>query len=129
MGAFVTPFDPPDPGRTRGCGPPGRAASDAARPESVGGLRFGGMRHATPEDLKKIATLLDELRLVPGLVERSPGSFYRRSQGFLHFHDDPSGMYADLRLEAGGDFVRLRAQTKAEQRSLLRQVRRAVGEG
>jgi hypothetical protein len=87
------------------------------------------MHHATPEDLKKIATLLDELRLVPGLVERSPGSFYRRSQGFLHFHDDPTGMYADVRLAAGEDFVRLRVQTKAEQSSLLRRVRQAVGEG
>ncbi len=87
------------------------------------------MRHATPEDLQKIGALLDEVRHIPGLVERTPGSFYRRSKGFLHFHNDPTGMYADVRLEAGGDFTRLRVRTKAEQQSLLRQVRRLVGEG
>jgi hypothetical protein len=87
------------------------------------------MRHATPEDLEKIGTLLDEVRRMPGLVERTPGSFYRNSKGFLHFHDDPTGMYADVRLAAGEDFVRLRVQTKAEQSSLLRRVRQAVGEG
>ena len=128
MGALVTPFDPPDPGRTRSCDPPGRAAFLAARPESVG-VYGRPVRHATPEDLEKIEALLDEVRRVPGLVERTPGSFYRRSRGFLHFHDDPTGMHADVRLEADGDFVRLRVQSKAEQTSLLRQVRRAVGEG
>jgi hypothetical protein len=98
-------------------------------PRASAVYRSARMRHATPEDLKKIETLLDEVRRVPGLVERTPGSFYRGSKGFLHFHDDPTGMYADVRLVAGEDFVRLRVQTKAEQGSLLRQVRRAVGEG
>ena len=87
------------------------------------------MRHATNDDLVRMGPLLDELRTVPGLVERKPGSFYRRSKGFLHFHDDPTGMYADVRLAPEGAFVRLRVQTKPEQRSLLRQVRLAVGEG
>ena len=87
------------------------------------------MRHATPEDLEKIGTLLDEVRRVPGLVERTPGSFYRGSKAFLHFHDDPTGMYADVRLVAGEDFVRLRVQTEAEQSSLLGQVRQAVAAG
>jgi hypothetical protein len=73
--------------------------------------------------------LLDEIRRVPGLIERTPGSFYRRSKGFLHFHDDATGMYADVRLVSDDDFVRLRVQTRAEQKSLLRQIRRVVGEG
>jgi|HubBroStandDraft_1064217.scaffolds.fasta_scaffold682848_1 hypothetical protein len=87
------------------------------------------MRHATPDDLERIGPLLDELRNIPGLLERTPGHFYRRSRGFLHFHDDPTGMYADVRLVDHEGFVRLRVSTKPEQRSLLRQVRAAVGEG
>lgn len=36
------------------------------------------MRHARPDDLLPIAPLLDELRRIPGLVERTPGSLYRK---------------------------------------------------
>ena len=85
------------------------------------------VRHATPAGLERISDLLAKLRGVDGLVERTPGVFYRRSRAFLHFHEDPTGMFADVRL-AGDDFVRLRVTSRAEQASLLRQVRRAVGE-
>ncbi len=87
------------------------------------------MRHATPDDLVPIEPLLSALRDQPGLVERTPGCFYRSSKAFLHFHHDPSGLYADVRLVPEEDFVRLRVQTRAEQRSLLRHVRRVVDEG
>jgi hypothetical protein len=86
------------------------------------------VRHATADDLVPIEPLLSELRAVPGLVERTPGCFYRRSKGFLHFHDDPSGLYADVRLVPEQDFVRLRVRTRSEQQSLLREVRRVVGD-
>ncbi len=84
------------------------------------------MRHASADDLVPIEPLVSELRALPGLVERTPGCFYRRSKAFLHFHDDPSGLYADVRLVPEQDFVRLRVQTRAEQQSLLRKVRRVV---
>ena len=83
------------------------------------------MRHARPEDLARLAPLLDELRTVDGLVERTPGSFYRRSKGFLHFHVDGDDVYADVKLD-GLTFERCRATTKAEQRKLVRAVRRAL---
>jgi len=86
-----------------------------------------GVRHATPVGLERISDLLEGLRGVNGLVERSPGVFYRRSRAFLHFHDDPAGMFADVRL-TGDDLVRLRVTSQAEQAALLEQVRRAVGE-
>jgi hypothetical protein len=86
------------------------------------------VRHATADDLVPIEPLLSELRAVPGLVERTPGCFYRHSKGFLHFHDDPSGLYADVRLVPEQDFVRLRVRTRSEQHSLLREVRRVVGD-
>jgi hypothetical protein len=88
------------------------------------------MRHATPEDLKRIATLLDDLRSVDGLTERTPGVFYRRSRAFLHFHadTDTDGMFADVRLR-GDDFERMPVTSRAAQTALLRQVRRTMGEG
>jgi hypothetical protein len=81
------------------------------------------VKHAGPVALATIVPLLDELRVVDGLIEKSPGTFYRRSRAFLHFHEDPTGIYADVRLHPDGDFTRLRATTATEQRRLLRQVR------
>ena len=83
------------------------------------------MRHARAEDLDRIDPLLAELRALDGLVERTPGSFYRKSRGFLHFHAHGDEMYADVRL-TGGDFERVRATTKAEQRALVAAVRRVL---
>lgn len=34
---------------------------------------------------------------MPELRERSEGVFYLKSAAFLHFHEDPSGMFADLK--------------------------------
>ncbi len=84
------------------------------------------MRHATPAALETLAPLLAELRQIDGLKEPRPGGFSRGSRAFLHFHEDPTGMYADVRLDAGGDFERLRVTTAAEQARLLRAVRKAV---
>jgi hypothetical protein len=85
------------------------------------------MRHARPDDLVPIESLLTDLRSVSGLVERSPGVFYRSSRAFLHFHADPSGLFADIRLE-GEDFDRIPIDSPTAQAALLRQVRIAVGE-
>ena len=85
------------------------------------------VRHATPADLERIDHLLEALRSVSGLVEKRPGVFYRRARAFVHFHADPTGLFADARLR-DDDFVRLPVTTQAEQTRFLRQVRRAVGE-
>jgi hypothetical protein len=53
--------------------------------------------------------------------------FYRGSLAFLHFHQDPAGLFADVRL-GGPDFTRLRVSTRAEQRRLLGAVRRALAQ-
>ena len=63
------------------------------------------VRHASPASLERISDLPAELRGVDGLVERTPGVFYRRSRAFLHFHEDPKGMFTDVRL-AGDNFKR-----------------------
>jgi hypothetical protein len=83
------------------------------------------VRHATPDDLEQVRALLQQLRAVPGVVERTPGSFYRRSRAFFHFHHDPSGMYVDARF-GGDDFERLRVTTAKEQAHFVARVRRMV---
>jgi len=55
------------------------------------------MKHAGPQALAKITPLLDRVRERPSLVERRPGVFYRSGRALLHFHEDPAGLFADLR--------------------------------
>ena len=82
------------------------------------------MRHARPDDLGPLADLLDGLRTLPGLTERKPGTFYRGSSAFLHFHVDPAGLFADLKLD--GEFTRFPVTTKREQQTLLDTARTAL---
>jgi len=80
------------------------------------------MRHARPEALDRLSTLLGELRDRPVLREKSRGVFYLRSRAFLHFHEDPSGLFADVRL--GDDFVRMPVTSTSQQATLLKRVDR-----
>ena len=82
------------------------------------------MRHARSDDLDPLTALLAELRTIDGLTERSPGTFYRGSQAFLHFHADPAGLFADLKVD--GEFVRSRVSTRRERRALLTAAHRAI---
>jgi hypothetical protein len=79
------------------------------------------MKHAGPEALDQLEDLLEELRSVAGLVEKKRGVFYRKSKAFLHFHEDPSGLHADVRF--GADFERRRVETEKERAVLLGLVR------
>lgn len=83
------------------------------------------MKHAMPAALDRLEPLLRELRGCDGLREKSRGTFYRGSRAFLHFHEDPAGLFADVRL-SGSDFSRLRVATARERRSLLAAVRRTL---
>ena len=78
------------------------------------------MRHATAEGLDQVEPLLAQLRLVPGLVEKNRGTFYRKSRAFLHFHEDPSGLHADVRFNE--EFERVRVESNAEQQALLSRI-------
>ncbi len=83
------------------------------------------MRHARDEALDALEPVLVQLRARPELTERSRGTFYRKSQAFLHFHEDPAGVFADVRLTPG-DFTRMRVSTNAEQRAFMSAVRAAL---
>jgi len=54
------------------------------------------MRHARDADLDRLEDLLAQLRTLPGLTEKKRGVFYRKSRAFLHFHEDPKGLFADI---------------------------------
>ena len=82
------------------------------------------MRHAREDDLGPLAGLLESVRAIDGLTERKPGTFYRKSSAFLHFHVDPAGLFADLKED--GRFERHRVSTQAEQRRLLARARAAL---
>jgi hypothetical protein len=82
------------------------------------------MKHASAAGLDELDDVVRELRAVDGLREKSRGVFYRGSRAFLHFHEDPSGLYADVRVDA--DFERMRVTTKAERKRLLSVVRDAA---
>ena len=77
------------------------------------------MKHATPAVLDTIAPLLDEIRALGGLTERSPGIFYRKGRAFLHFHEDPKGLFADVRDADGRDFERIDVTAEAGRIALV----------
>ncbi|MGO9856908.1 MAG: hypothetical protein ACLPYY_17930 [Acidimicrobiales bacterium] len=79
------------------------------------------MRHATSEALDELEPFLERLRSEPGLVEKRRGVFYRRSKAFLHFHEDPSGLHADVRF--GEEFERVRVETDRERKRLIARIR------
>ena len=82
------------------------------------------MRHARAEALDSIEDVLSVLREMPGLIEKSRGVFYRRSRAFLHFHEDPTGVYADVRI--GEEFTRFCVQSGEERGAFLALVADAV---
>lgn len=65
------------------------------------------MKHAGPDALDQLEPLLARVRALPGLVEKKRGTFYRKSRAFLHFHEDPKGMFADIRVGDCNDFDRI----------------------
>ncbi|HUL66677.1 MAG TPA: hypothetical protein VLW55_18915 [Burkholderiaceae bacterium] len=83
------------------------------------------MKHASATALHRLAPLIERLRSVPGLVERKPGTFYYRSNAFLHFHEDPAGLFADAKLDLK-TFERHRVNTRAERAALVKSVAAAL---
>ena len=65
------------------------------------------MKHAGSAALDSLEPLLERLRAITALKERSRGVFYLKSRAFLHFHEDPTGLYADIRATDRDDFDRI----------------------
>ena len=77
------------------------------------------MKHAGDLALDQLEALLAELRALPGLTEKKRGTFYRKSRAFLHFHEDPKGLFADVRGIDGRDFERIDVTDEPGRRQLL----------
>jgi hypothetical protein len=80
------------------------------------------VKHATPATLDTIEPLLAGIRKVGALRERRRGIFYLKSIAYLHFHEDPAGLFADVKL--GGAWKRLDVTKGDAKRALLASVRR-----
>ena len=85
------------------------------------------MKHAGEQALEGLESLLAEIRKHAGLKEKKRGTFYRKSSGFLHFHEDPTGLFADLKI--GDDYQRFPVNTAAERKALLRNIAALTREG
>ncbi len=76
------------------------------------------MKHAGPASLHQLSHLLDELRAFGCLREPKVGIFYLGASAFLHFHEDPSGLFADVKLD-GLAFSRFSVEDSEAQEKLL----------
>jgi hypothetical protein len=79
------------------------------------------MKHAGAATLDLLGSLLNEIRRRPQLREKSRGTFYAKSKAYLHFHEDPDGIFADAKLDFV-EFTRMRATTAEEQKALLAKI-------
>ena len=83
------------------------------------------MRHARTAALDALEDILTALRGHEELKERKRGIFYRKSAAFLHFHEDPAGLFADLRVD--DEFERFPVNTSRERRALRTRVASLLG--
>jgi hypothetical protein len=74
--------------------------------------------------LDALNDLLDAVRTHAGLREPRRGVFYRKGKAWLHFHEDPSGLFADLR--TGEEWQRFPVSDPAGCASLLAAIDRSL---
>jgi hypothetical protein len=85
------------------------------------------MKHATTAALDRLEPLIERLRALGGLKEKGRGVFYLKSRAYLHFHEDPAGLFADVRAADGVDFDRFNVDEQAVQDMLVERVKVALG--
>ena len=59
------------------------------------------MGHTKPEMITDLARELSAIRDLDRITEKSPGTFYYKSTGFLHFHDKAGRRWADVKTPTG----------------------------
>ena len=84
------------------------------------------MKHAGSDALDALEPLVAAIRGLAGLKETKRGVFYRGGRAFLHFHEDPAGLFCDVRLEPSEDFTRRQVSTAAQRAALLAEVSAAL---
>jgi hypothetical protein len=85
------------------------------------------MKHAGAAALDRLEPLLTQIRAFGRLTETSRGVFYLKSRAFLHFHEDPAGLFADVRRPDGGDFDRFRVDEADGGRALIERLAIQLG--
>ncbi len=85
------------------------------------------MKHAGTVTLDQLENLLACIRALPGLKEKARGVFYWKSRAFLHFHEDPKGLFADLRDAGGVDFDRFDVTRQTDHAVLIDAVAARLG--
>jgi hypothetical protein len=80
------------------------------------------LKHATPATIDVLEPLRRQIAKLDGLAERKPGLFTKGGRAYIHFHEDPAGIFADVR--AGDDWDRYRVSTVAERQTLLRALKK-----
>jgi hypothetical protein len=81
------------------------------------------MGRATKATLQQLDPWLDEVRGlgIDGLVEKANGAFYQRRVGILHFHEDPTGVAADVKVQ--GEWQRVPIDRAAGRRKVVQLLR------
>lgn len=70
--------------------------------------------------LELLQPLLEVLRQNPALEETGVGEFRVKGRDFLHFHETPQGIFADVLLAKGR--VHMSVTTPADQQELLARI-------
>ena len=70
--------------------------------------------------LECIAPLLAILREHPVLREVAPTVFHLHGRDFIHFHEEPDGIFADVRLATAQ--IRMSVSTQADRAELLERI-------
>ena len=83
--------------------------------------RESSLKHAGAESLDQLESLLEVLRKHKAIKEKKRGIFYEKSKALLHFHEDPQGIFADIKLDRH-TFSRFRVSTKQEQKNFASRV-------
>jgi hypothetical protein len=82
------------------------------------------LKHATARALDELEDLLKELRQFSALKEKQRGIFYLKSTAFLHFHEDSTGLFADLKIK--DEFERFALNNGIEKKILLSKIKPAI---
>ena len=69
------------------------------------------------ETVEALARLLNFLRSYEILSEVKPINFHLDGKGFIHFHDEPDGLWADIFLSKGR--LRMPVNTASEQAGVI----------
>jgi hypothetical protein len=75
------------------------------------------MKHAGPDTLDELEPLLAEIRALALLTEKKRGTFYNKSIASLHFHEDATGIFADVKID--GDWQRYDVTKPAARKRLV----------